>query len=941
MDNKTIFVRTRNGEEQVQSRTSHLSGDIKRALSMVDGSATFGEISKRSAPSMRANLAEMFEELEKTGLIQDKSFVGKIPKIAMPSKMVVPVKMATPRKNPAVDNSSDELDFMSDYAASPQQVPTTEAEEKSKREIEAEKLKAQLEAEAIHLKAEEDARLRLEAAAREHKEAETARVKAEQEARRVREEIDAAKLKARLRIEAAEKERQEAKAARIKVEQDARKVRDERQAAKLKAEHEAKERLEATEMERKEAEAARVKAEQEAVLVKAGQDAARIKAEQEAAQLQVELELVKRGEELEAQARIEAQAKANSRKQAEVDAEQVRETAERSARHDIEAAHAHEEADTPIAETGEVLGNKPDSFAFDAFQTDGSRQPDEPQKKPGPAQKPVSAESSPAAVQQDVFVLDSFSVDEPVDPAEPEKHKPSGETVKPLRPEDVIEPAQKNESLPAARETATHKPDKEEIKRQEQEHIAAKQRIAEEAKTNEMADAQAKVWAEAEQRAQETARVHAEQVARQSKKKPETGRAEKSVQFARVPRKPFAWGKLASYFVMSGVFLIVLLIGALFVVPYFFPMRDYMPKVQQFLSEKLHQPVHLGYMSGRILPTPRLYLGEIYIGDAKQFQAATAQINFDFMGVFSDNKPIDSVDFQDVKVRGMALMDASAWLQQLAADKQYPVSRMTITQGALDADVFQLTGVEGELNFSPAGKFTHAKLSANSGKYTLGIDATPENTLLATLTVRGSALPLLPNWTFEELDAKGEIKNDEFLVNEFEARILDGNVQGNARLDWRSGWHAEGVLYAKKIVMNDLSKLLNGNVDGTAHFKMNSKDLAGLTDSSKLEGRFTATNGLISGLDIVETARMRSRENLPGGRTHYDGFRGDFSYVKDAYHFTQVKIDAGVLNADATIDINQQQLSGKMKVNLSMRDGITTDLQLSGVIDNPTLVYMP
>jgi hypothetical protein len=141
--------------------------------------------------------------------------------------------------------------------------------------------------------------------------------------------------------------------------------------------------------------------------------------------------------------------------------------------------------------------------------------------------------------------------------------------------------------------------------------------------------------------------------------------------------------------------------------------------------------------------------------------------------------------------------------------------------------------------------------------------------------------------------------------------------------------------------MNDLSKLLNGNVDGTAHFKMNSKDLAGLTNSSKLEGRFTATNGLISGLDIVETARMRSRENLPGGRTHYDGFRGDFSYVKDAYHFTQVKIDAGVLNADATIDINQQQLSGKMKVNLSMRDGITTDLQLSGVIDNPTLVYMP
>jgi hypothetical protein len=311
------------------------------------------------------------------------------------------------------------------------------------------------------------------------------------------------------------------------------------------------------------------------------------------------------------------------------------------------------------------------------------------------------------------------------------------------------------------------------------------------------------------------------------------------------------------------------------------------------------------------------------------------------MGVFGDSKPIDSVDFEDVKVRGIALTNAAAWLQQLAADKQYPVSRIAITQGTLDGDVFQLTGVEGELNFSPAGKFTRAKLNANSGKYSLGIEATPKNTLLATLTVRGSALPLLPNWKFDELDAKGEITSDGFLINQFETKILGGNVQGNARIDWRSGWHAEGVLNAKNIVMNDLSKLLDGNIDGTAHFKMNSKDLAGLTDSSELEGSFTSTNGLISGLDIVETARMRSKENLPGGRTHYDGFRGNFRFGNDAYHFSQIKIDAGVLKADATFDISKQQLSGKIKVNLSMNDGITSDLQLGGVIDNPTLVYMP
>ncbi|MEO6975649.1 MAG: hypothetical protein ABI144_07190 [Gallionella sp.] len=983
MDNKTIFVRTKKGEEQVQSRTSHLSGDIKRALSMVDGSATFGEISKRSAPSMRANLAEMFDELEKTGLIQDKSFAGKIPKTAMPPKMVVPVKMATPQKNSAAGKDSDELDFLSGYPSSPRQVSSAEAVEKSKREIEARKIKAQQEAEAAHRKAEEQVRLKLEAAAREQREAEAARTKAEQEARRVREELEAAKLKAeqeaRLRIEAAEREQKEAEAAKLKAEQEARRVREELEAAKLKAEQEAKQRLEAAERERKEADVARLKAEQEAARVKAEreaarvkaeqeaahikaeqeaarikteQEAARVKAEQEAAQMQVELELAKRRQELEAQARIEAQARADARKKAEEDAEQDRVAAEHSARqaHE-EAAHANEEIHAPISETDEAPGEKPDRFSFDAFQVDESPQSEEQEKKPGqqhktePVQKSGPAESAPAAVKQDAFSFDSFNVDEPAAQPEPKKSKSSGETAKSPKPADapadVRELAKNNVPLPAASPTARQKPDKEELKRQEQERIAAQQRVAEEAKAREMADAQAKVWAEAEQRAEDTARAHAEQVARQAERKPETGHAGKPVHVARVPRKTFAWGKLVGFVVKLGIFLLVLLIGALFVVPYVLPMRDYMPKVQQMLADRLHQPVHLGYMSGRILPTPRLDLGEIYIGDAKQFQAATAQINFDMMGVFGDSKPIDSVDFDDVKIRGIALKNAAAWLQQLAADKQYPVSRIAITQGTLDADVFQLTGVEGELNFSSAGKFTRAKLNANSGKYSLGIEATPNNTLLATLTVRGSALPLLPNWKFDELDAKGEITSDGFLINQFETKILGGNVQGNARIDWRSGWHAEGVLNAKNLAMNGFNKLLDGNIDGTAHFRMNSKELAGLTDSSELEGSFTSTNGLISGLDIVETARMRSKENLPGGRTHYDGFRGNFRFANDVYHFSQVKIDAGVLKADATFDISKQQLSGKMKVNLSMNDGITSDLQLGGAIDNPTLVYVP
>jgi hypothetical protein len=858
MDNKTIFVRTSTGEEQVQSRTSHLSGDVKRALSMVDGVSTFGEISKRSAPSMRANLAEMFEELEKTGLIQDKSFAGKIPKSAVPPQMVVPVKIATPRKPTAAENDSDELDFVSGFNR------YSPADGKSKRDIEAEKAKVQQEAEAVLRQAEHEARQRLEAAAKEQREAEAARLKAEQEARRVREELEAARLKAeqeaRLRLEAAERERKEAEAARIKAEQEAKRVSEELEAAKLKDE-------------------------------------------------------------------LEAQAQAAARKKAEEEAEQAR-----------IAAQAREAADKQAAQTGEPAAGKTGSFAFDAFQIDEFQQAPETQKKHEPARK-TGPEEAPPAAKQDAFAFDSFNVDETVRPVEPRQDRHPGEAAKPARPADVIKPVEHAVPPPAA-SAAEHKPGKEEVNK-DQLKQETQARIAEEARAKEMADAQAKVWAEAEQRALEAARTHAERVAQYAEHPPKAGRAAKPVHAARAPRKPFAWSKLGGIVLMLGIFLLVLLVGALFVVPYFLPMRDYMPKVQKLLSDELHQPVHLGYLSGRILPTPRLDLGEIYIGDAKQFQAATAQINFEIMGVFDDKKPISSVDFQDVKVRGMALRDSAAWLQQLAGDKQYPVRRMTITHGALDADAFRLTGVEGELNFNPAGKFTHAELSANSGKYTLGIDPAPGGKLLAAITVRGSALPLLPNWTFNELDAKGEISSDGLLISNFDARILDGTLKGNARINWLSGWRADGVLSAKKIVMKNFSKLLNGNVDGSAHFRMNSTDLAGLTDSAELEGNFVSTDGLIGGLDIVETARMHSRENLPGGRTHYDRLSGDFTYANDVYHFTQVKIDAGVLNAVATFDINKQQLSGKMKVHLAMHNQVTADLQLGGAFDDPTLVYVP
>jgi len=101
-------------------------------------------------------------------------------------------------------------------------------------------------------------------------------------------------------------------------------------------------------------------------------------------------------------------------------------------------------------------------------------------------------------------------------------------------------------------------------------------------------------------------------------------------------------------------------------------------------------------------------------------------------------------------------------------------------------------------------------------------------------------------------------------------------------------------------------------MDGTARFQMQSANLSRLTEEAMLEGTFAVRKGIISGVDVVETARLRSKENLPGGRTHFDELSGNLYYANGDYHFRQVKMSAGVLNATGTLDVARQQVSGRV-----------------------------
>lgn len=444
-----------------------------------------------------------------------------------------------------------------------------------------------------------------------------------------------------------------------------------------------------------------------------------------------------------------------------------------------------------------------------------------------------------------------------------------------------------------------------------------------EAESMQLARAQAKKWAEAESRA--AACKEEQGVSRQLP-------VEKPVIKPR--RKPLPWGK-----VVAGLAALVAIL--LFIVPMLLPTQNYRVSMEQMLSAKLRQPVHIGRLEGRILPAPHLTLGEVYVGEDKQIQLRQVGVNFAFSALYSSVRPIASLELDGVQVRGSALLPATDWLQQVAADPQYPVARVALSQGVLEADGLQQLGeVDGELKFDSAGKFSQALLNASGHKLALVLRAAPEQKIALSVTLHDSALPLFPNWVFEELTAAGQLGRDELRIVSLEGRIMGGTLSGDARINWRSGWRVQGSLAAKAIASQNINKLLAGDLDGTARFQMQAASLSKIADAALFNGSFVVSKGVLNGVDVVETARLHSRESLPGGRTHFDEMGGELAYFGGNYRFTSLKISSGVLKAGGSLMISGQDLSGALSADLAMRTG-SVPLQLGGTISSPALHAVP
>lgn len=992
MDKKTVLIKTPVGEVTMSS----MSGDMKRVMMLIDDKSTLEEVTKRAPPSLRGDLPEIIQNLIDAELIRDKDKVVAAPKIVAP-KIVAP-KPVAPQVSEELDFTSmvtsptpavlaeeeAKLKAQHEVELKTKQLAETvrlqaeqealrkkaelEAAAKAKAEADAARIKAEQEAarlkaevEAAKARAEAEAKAKALAQERARQEAEAIRLKAEQEAARIKAEQEAARVKAELA--AAEKAKAEAEAARIKAEQEAARVKAELEAAKARAEAEAKALAE--ERARQEAELARLKAEQEAARIKAEQEAARIRAEQEAARIKAEQEAAARARaEAEERARLEAEA---ARIRAEQEAARIKAEQEAAiAKAELEAAKARAEAEAKAlaeerakreAEAAQLKAEQ-EAARIKVEQQAAERAKAEAVERANAAEAArVKAEQEAAALaqteaaekarrgaqsaKQEALAATAKNTDAPapfqinLDLLNAGIVAP--ESVQPVHQVDAELQAEQEAAQRAAAEAKALEEQKakqkaaEEMARLKEEQKAERVREEQEARAKEeelaLAAEQANAWAEAEQRAKLQANLNAEQAAQQA-----AISQAKAVQKPTVKtrRKPLPLGRIF-------VGLLVLGVVVIFVLPLVWPLQEFIAPIEQRVSAQLKQPVKIGGMSAAILPMPKVELHNVSIGAGEEFKASTVAIYFDPLTLLSEQKAVSDVEFQGVNVDGRRLEALMVALKGVGGAAQYRLNHMTIQSVQINAEGIVLPSLKGSADIVQ-GQFTRVVLHSEDDKFNVEI-VPVQNRWQLSFGIKERALPLLPDVMFSDFTATGLIGDGEVDFSEIDAHAYGGILSARGKLTWRKGWQAQGRIQAKTMELEKLFPKfgLSGEVFADGTFLMQGTKLAQLGDAPKLDGSFSANKGVINGMDMVETARLSSRDHLPGGRTHFDVLTGAVQLENHNRHFRQVKISSGMLNATGSFDISaDSQLSGSFNAEIKMRAG-NNPLALSGTLEEPKL----
>lgn len=942
MDRTTVFTKTAKGITQVNQRSASLSKDLMKVLKLIDGKSNFGQLLEKADFEKNA-LEKALNTLAKDGFVRIfqvrkeelDPFAGEDDfDFTAPGKMPA----STQRVIPGAANDISELVRQQEKAEADKKAreqaheqarvrAKAEAESRAKLEAEA-RAKAQAEQQAMEqarrakdaadrAKAELDTKTREEEARRKSYAEQQARLTAEQqvkeeaESRRLSELREVAEKEARALAEARVRAEAEAQAlARARAEADAAAKKQAQEAtsaeqqlkARLKEEIEERIRSEMEELLRNELEE-KTRNEMRAQILAEARLAARAELEE---RLRDEREALSRAE-TEARAKAEADAGARAEKEAKLRAE-----AEARAAAESEARIKAEEEARRLRRAEQRAREEAEARTREQQETEQRLEAETRAKYEAEARAKIEAEKGERRERELTATLD-------------EERKAKQEAEARARIEA------------RARETIA---EDTRVKVQAEIEADLTKRAEIEGK------AQARAYMEAKERAErdEDDRMRAEQARKareiadilRTKVEPDDVAPETPVR--RSARRRRRRGSMAKTAIVSIVAVLVLAIGALHVIP----LRPYATKIERSMSAWLHDDVAISAVTFRLFPTPHLTLENLSVGKVLDAKASTGQIYLDIATLFGDRPSINVLELNDVTLTPEAVRRIPQWGAPQGKGKAGDIANIVLHGVKLDVKPAP-EPFNADLRFGRDGALKQANLRAVTGGWSLVLRPA-EKGYTFTLNASNWTPPIGAPIPISDATLAGTVDATQLQVPEFQAHVLEGNVNGTLKVDWQSGVRLESDLSVTHMDAGALVHAftpdiaITGKLDGNFNVLAEAAAAEKLLEAPRVQGRFKLSEGSVSNVDLVAVMQSDSAGQR-AGVTKFAELTGEYSAGERRAAYRQISLQGGVLRGNGAVDLSASgAINGRL--GLEIRSQVAQDrgaFTVSGTVARPII----
>jgi uncharacterized protein involved in outer membrane biogenesis len=390
------------------------------------------------------------------------------------------------------------------------------------------------------------------------------------------------------------------------------------------------------------------------------------------------------------------------------------------------------------------------------------------------------------------------------------------------------------------------------------------------------------------------------------------------------------------------------LVVVLVVVPFLIPLGTYVTQIEQVASQKLGVPVKIESLHFAVLPTPRANVSGLVVGNNEDIRVADVAAVLDITTLFDDVRVVSKLDVDEpvLKQSAIALLGAIA-AQQGESTGPAPVElrRIVVDDAKIEMDGMNLPTMDADVSLAAGGKLEKALLTSSEGNLT--IDLTPKDAgYAAAIKAEKWTPPVGPKLVFDTLTANLEYAGSTLKFPQIEAALYRGSLIASGKLDWTKSWRLSGNFKTNGIELGDATPLftravkVTGRITGDGKFSSNAKEPGKLADAMALDYKFSVTDGVLYGMDLVKAASLLIRQGATGGETHFDELSGTLYTRGKQIEVRPVHLVSGLLAADGHVKVMpDKSLSGRIDADIKKGVSlVTVPLAISGTMDSPMVL---